>query len=172
MRVIFLEALWIHLRLVDPKGATSLSQLGSTMRRRSGCNENEAKDAKPATRHAGLMGVQVVEDQVNLPRGVVGDHLVHELEKPSTPSPLVMPSSDLAGCDIERGKERRPPVALVALVKTSDGLPVWKPQPALSMLESLDLRFCRKDILTHAIGGVKNQSIPDDREGRQEEIAG
>src|SRR5512139_1451267 len=89
----------------------------------------------------GLVSVQVVEDHVNLPLRVVGDHLVHEIEKLSTPPSLVMPGLDLTGCDIEGGKEGRCPVALVAMVETGEGLPVRKPEPALSALESLDVRF-------------------------------
>ena len=52
----------------------------------------------------GLVSVQVVEDHVDFPLGVVGDHLVHEIEKLSTPPPFVMPGLDMTGCDVEAAK--------------------------------------------------------------------
>ena len=78
---------------------------------------------------------------MNLSLGVVGGHADHEIPKVSTLLSFVVPGFDLTGCRIEGSRERGCSVALVAVVEASEELPVRKPQPPLSTLESLDVRF-------------------------------
>ena len=42
-----------------------------------------------------LVSVQVVEDDVNLPAGVLGNHVVHEIQKLASSTPGIVPGCHL-----------------------------------------------------------------------------
>ena len=52
-----------------------------------------------------LVGVEVVEHDVDVAIGVIGHDLVHEVEELDTAPPTVVAGPDLAGSHVERGKE-------------------------------------------------------------------
>ena len=58
---------------------------------------------------------QVVEDHVDLIALIKPHHTVHEVEELQLSAAFVMPSRDLAGCHLERGKQGRGPVSLVVM---------------------------------------------------------
>ncbi len=61
------------------------------------------------------MGVEVVEDNMNLLLGMRGHDAVHEIEELDAPAAAVMLGSNLAGGDVESGEQRRGAVPLVVV---------------------------------------------------------
>src|SRR5215475_11919823 len=88
-----------------------------------------------------LMGVEIIEDGVQLAIWEGGNHAVHEAEELDTPPALGMLGNDLSGGDVERGKQRRGAVPLVIMALTGQGAPVRELQVALRPLQSLDRRL-------------------------------
>jgi hypothetical protein len=52
----------------------------------------------------GFMGIEVVKYDMDFLVGIVGNHLVHKVEKLSSPASLVMACFDQTACDVECGK--------------------------------------------------------------------
>jgi hypothetical protein len=52
----------------------------------------------------GLVRVQVVEDDMNLPLRMRGENAIHEIEELDAPAAAVMPGSNFACCDVESGE--------------------------------------------------------------------
>src|SRR6476620_12278843 len=53
-----------------------------------------------------LVGLEVVEDHVDLPARVIGDHVVHEVEELEATPALAVLGLDRAGRDLEGGEQR------------------------------------------------------------------
>ena len=63
----------------------------------------------------GLMGIEVIEDDVDGSVRVSGDDAVHEVEKLDAPPAIFVSSCHFAGCHFESGKQGRGAVALVVV---------------------------------------------------------
>ena len=81
--------------------------------------------AGPPAIALGLVGPQVVEDDVDLLVGIVGDHLVHEVEELGAPPALAVLGLDLTGGDLERREQggRAAAPVLVRLIADIAKLP-------------------------------------------------
>lgn len=60
-----------------------------------------------------LVGPEIVEHDMDVPAGMVCDNAVHEIEELEAAAPTVMARLDLAGGNIQGGKQRCCPVPLV-----------------------------------------------------------
>ena len=63
----------------------------------------------------GLVGVEIVEDDVELPPVVACHERIHEVQKVAPAAPPVVARGDEARGDFQRGKERRRAMPLVAV---------------------------------------------------------
>ena len=89
----------------------------------------------------GLVGVQIIEDHMQLLAGVVGEHSIHEVQElHPTPTPVV-PCPDQAGGHLQRGKQRGGAVTLILVIESGKGLAVGQFQPTLGALQRLDMGF-------------------------------
>jgi hypothetical protein len=106
-----------HLDLVQPRGV----------------GRGEVKmDVLVARRPAVVfwfMGVQIVEDDVQLAVRLLGDKTVHEVQKLDPSAAPVLVGFDQPGGNIQRRKQRRRAVALVGVAETGQRLAVGQPQP-------------------------------------------
>ena len=62
-----------------------------------------------------LMGVEVVEDDVNLPLGMRGHDAVHEVEELDAPAAPIVLGSHLAGSNVESSEQSRGAMPLVVM---------------------------------------------------------
>jgi len=92
-----------------------------------------------------LVSVQVVEDDMDLAIGAVGNDFVHELKELATSPPFEVSGLHLARGDFQGGKEGGGAVAFVVVAAAHEGLAVGKPQPALRALQCLNM-----GLLVHA----------------------
>ena len=118
-----------------------------------------------------LMGVEVIENDVEVAAWKSRDHAVHEPEKFNATAPLRMCCNDLPGGDFEGSKQRRRAVALVIVALARQRAAVGQLQVALRPLQRLDRRLLvhaqhdgllgRSDIEANNIGGfaVKSGSL-------------
>jgi hypothetical protein len=88
-----------------------------------------------------LVRVEIVEDDVNFAAGMVGDDLIHEVEKFSPAAALIVTGLYGATEHIKSRKERRGSVALIAVREAGERLAVGKSNPALRTFERLDRGF-------------------------------
>ena len=63
----------------------------------------------------GLVGREIVEHDMDFAIRMIGDDLVHEVEEFDAPPAFVMAPDDLAAFKVERGEQRRRPVAFVVV---------------------------------------------------------
>ena len=70
-----------------------------------------------------LMGVQVVEDDVNLSTAIFGNHFVHEIKKLAPSTPGVMPSGYLTRGYIQRREQRGGAMSLITVANPFTALP-------------------------------------------------
>ena len=89
----------------------------------------------------GLVGVQVVENDMDLAVGIGGHHAVHEVEELTAAPPFVVSGLNLAAGDVESGKQRRRAVSLIGVAMADQGAPVRQLQIALGALQRLDARL-------------------------------
>ena len=92
-----------------------------------------------------LVRVEIAQDEVNLAAGMVGDDLIHEVEKLSPAAALIVTGLYGPAEHIKSRKERRGSVALVAVREAGERLTVGKSNPALRTFERLD-----RGLLVHA----------------------
>jgi len=85
----------------------------------------------------GLMGIEVVQDDVNLLVTVLGDHLIHECEKFHPPAALGVAGLHLAGRNVQGGKQGGGAMAFVLMRTSRDRAAIGQLQPALSAFQSL-----------------------------------
>jgi 4-hydroxy-3-methylbut-2-enyl diphosphate reductase IspH len=53
------------------------------------------------------VGIQIVEDDMNLAALMLGDNTVHEIEKLEAPAPFVLAAHHLASGNVKSGRKRR-----------------------------------------------------------------
>ena len=88
-----------------------------------------------------LMGIEVVQDDVEFLIGIFGDKSVHEAQELASFAPLEMAGLDHAGSDVQCGKQRGGAVSLVFVVKADKGFAVGQLEPPLYPLQRLDRRL-------------------------------
>ena len=66
----------------------------------------------------GLMGVQVVQDDVHFPAGMLGDDAVHEVQKLDPPAAPVMSGFDQTGGDLQGREQGGRAMAFVLVIET------------------------------------------------------
>ena len=87
------------------------------------------------------MGVEVIQDHMNLFPWMVLYNAVHKVEKfPSSPT-IVMAGLNLAGGYIERCKKRCCAVSFIPMRLTEQSSSVWKFEITLRSFQCLDLGF-------------------------------
>ena len=88
-----------------------------------------------------LVGIEIVQDHMDLPAGMLGNHAVHEIQELDATAALIMAGLDQASGNIERGKQGRGPVTFVGMAESGHGFAIGQLQPALGALQSLDVRL-------------------------------
>ena len=63
----------------------------------------------------GLVGVEIVEDDVNGRVDVSGDDIIHEVEEFDAPPTRLVRGGDLAGCHVEGSEQGAGAIALVIM---------------------------------------------------------
>ena len=87
----------------------------------------------------GLMGVQVVQDDVNLPAWMIDDDAVHEMQELDAPAAPVMAGFDEAGDHIQSREQGCGAMTFVLVVEARERFAVGQLQPALGALQGLDV---------------------------------
>src|SRR5882672_4488630 len=87
----------------------------------------------------GLMGVQIVQDDMNLSAWVIDDDAVHEMQELDAPAPPVMARFDEAGDHIQSREQGRGAMTFGLVVEASERFAVGQLQPALGALQGLDV---------------------------------
>ena len=88
-----------------------------------------------------LVGIEVVEDDVDGRVGMSGDDVVHEVEELDAPPALLVRGRHLAGGHLEGGEQGRGAVALVVVAVAGQRPAVRQLQIALRPLQRLDRRL-------------------------------
>src|ERR671938_815584 len=88
-----------------------------------------------------LVGVEIVEDDVQLAVREGGNQAVHEAEEFDAAAALGMLGNNLACGNLERGEQGRGAVPSVIMALAGQSTSVRQPQIALRSLQSLDRRF-------------------------------
>ena len=86
-----------------------------------------------------FMGVEIIQDHVDLLVGIVGNDFVHKIKKLPTTTAFVVPSFDLSCGHIQGDEQGGGSVSFIAVVEAGEGFAVGKPEPALGPLQRLDL---------------------------------
>ena len=89
----------------------------------------------------GLVGAEIVEDDVDLAIGVIGDHVVHEVEELDAPPALGVLGLDLAGGDVEGGEERGGATPLVLVGEARERPTAGQLEVTLRPFQRLDRRL-------------------------------
>ena len=89
----------------------------------------------------GLVGIEVIQNDMDLPTGVFADDLVHEIQKLTPSPPWIVPGLDQAGSDFERREQRRSSMALITMAEPVDGLTVGQSQISLCAFQCLNRRL-------------------------------
>src|ERR1700683_1862402 len=84
----------------------------------------------------GLVGIEVIQNDMDLPARVFVDDLVHEIQKLTPPPPWIVPGLDQAGSDFEGREQRCGSMALVAMAEPVDRLTVGQSQISLCAFQS------------------------------------
>ena len=106
-----------------------------------GCNETHVLVPRQPTVVLGFVRVQIVEDDMDVAVGVVGDNAVHEVKKFDAPTAAVVARPDHPGGDVKSGKQHRRAVPLVGMAEPGDRLAIGQLEPALGTLQRLDMGF-------------------------------
>ena len=73
--------------------------------------------------------------------GVVGDHVVHEVEEFPSTTTRVVSCFDQPGSHLKRREQGRFAMALILMAVAGQGLAAGQPEHALSPFQCLDVRF-------------------------------
>src|SRR4051812_26196420 len=87
----------------------------------------------------GFVGLEVVEDDMNLAPAMARHDAVHEIEELDAAPALVVARCNLAIGDVEGGEQGRGAVPHVVVRPAADGAPVRQSQIALNAFERLDM---------------------------------
>jgi hypothetical protein len=85
----------------------------------------------------GLVGVEIVEDDVNGRVGVSGDDIIHEVEEFDAPPTRLVRGGDLAGCRLEGSEQGAGAIALVIMAVAGQRPAVRELEIALSAARAL-----------------------------------
>ena len=88
-----------------------------------------------------LVRVEVVQNDVNLTPAVLCNEIIHEIEKLSSSSPRIMAHLDLAGGDLQGGKQGTGTVSLVAMAESIEDFAIGQAEPSLCSLQPLNVRL-------------------------------
>jgi hypothetical protein len=112
----------------------------------------------------GLVGVEVVEDDMDGGVRMSGDDVVHEIEEFDASPTILMGGGHLAGGHLEGGEQRRGAVTLVVVTLTGQSRAVRKLQLSLGALQRLDRGLLidadddrvlgRRHVQTDHVGGL------------------
>ncbi len=100
-----------------------------------------------------LVGVEIIENDVDFTPRIGLDNTVHEIEKFYTAAALVLFASDLAGGNIERSKQRAGSVTGVGMRLSGQGASVGQFQVTLPAFERLDRGFSSTQMTSAFSGG-------------------
>jgi hypothetical protein len=89
----------------------------------------------------GLMGLEIIEDDVDGGVRVAGDDVVHEVEELDAAATVLVRRGHLAGGHLEGGEQRRGPVALVVVAVAGKRPAVGKLQITLRPLDAWPPRW-------------------------------
>jgi len=89
----------------------------------------------------GLVGIEIVQNYMDLAAGMFGNQTVHEIEELDAPAALIMADLDQASGHIERGEKGRGSVTFVGITEPCHRSAIGQLQPALGALQSLDVRL-------------------------------
>ena len=71
-----------------------------------------------------LMGIQVIENHVDLSVWPVGENLIHEIEELSAPAAGIVSGLHHAGGHLQGSEQGGCPVPLILMIESSYGLPI------------------------------------------------
>src|SRR5258705_10097039 len=144
------------LDLVEPRG---------TGRREVEAHVGMAREPTVVLR---LVGVEIVEDDMDLAARMGGNDAVHEVEE-LDPSPAsVLPARHLAGGDVEGGEQGRRAVPRIVVRLAGGGAAVRQLEKALGALQRLDRRLLVDRQNQRTLGPVDVE--PDHRVGLGREL--
>ena len=89
----------------------------------------------------GLVGAEVIQDDMNFFLGITGDDVIHEVEELAAPTPRIVPRLNQSRCHLKRSEERAGSVSCVFVTETRDRLAVGQSQPALCAFQRLNMGF-------------------------------
>src|SRR5580704_3446626 len=89
----------------------------------------------------GLVGIEIVQNHMDLAAGMFGNQAVHEIEELDTPAALIMAGLDQASGNVEGGEQGRGLMTFVGVAEPCHGFAIGQLQPALGALQSLDVRL-------------------------------
>jgi len=105
----------------------------------------------------GLVGIKVVQDDMEFPLRIMSNKLIHKVQK-LPPAPVrVMAHLNKSRGDFQGGKEGSGAMPFILMAESSQRLPIRKPQPSLGALQCLDGRFLIHSNDNRIIGGIKVQ---------------
>jgi hypothetical protein len=110
------------------------------------------------------VGIEIVEDDVDLAIGMLDDDIIHEIKKLPPSSPGIMSNLYLAGRHFQGSEQGAGAPPLVAMTESIEGLAIGQAQPALGFLQDLNVRLLvhaqdhglvwRTQIQTHYVSGL------------------
>ena len=115
-----------------------------------------------------LVGLEVIEHDVDVAIGVIGHDLVHEVEELDPPPLTVVAGLDLAGSNVERGKEGRRAVPRIVMAVAGEGAAIRQLEIALRPFQGLDVRLLVDCEHERALGRVEIEA--DDLDSLGDEI--
>jgi len=89
----------------------------------------------------GLVGVQIVKHQMDLPVCVPGDQFIDEVEKLAPPASIILAGLDQPRGDLQDRQQGGCSVALIAMAEAVESLSVRQPEITLRSFQRLDRRF-------------------------------
>ena len=110
-------------RLVGQDGEPNLDLVEPGGARRREVEVHVRMTVEPAIL-LGFVGVEIVEDDVDLPLGMLGHDPVHEIEELDAPAAAVMLGADLAAGDVEGGEQGGGAVPLVIVRLAAERAPI------------------------------------------------
>ena len=112
----------------------------------------------------GRMGVEIIEDDMDLPAGIGGHDAVHKIEELHPAATPVMAGLDQSRGLLQSGKQGGRAMPLIVMGEPMEGPAIGQPQPALGAFQGLDVRLLvdrqhdgvlrRIQIEAHDIGGL------------------